>query len=235
MQRVIYWAWLSSLTFGILATLNGQAAAQRVPDPAPVVDDEALDGELPLPQLPIEAAPSVRTNGQAFLGVTFDPDIRNAAVARSVTPGSPADLAGMTAGDTIVSLNGQQVRAYDDVLRAVSAMRPGDVLDLALSRRVTIETQVVLNSQPATGGARTSYRVESEQLPAPTNDQQQRLRGLQGRVNSSFMQPRQSGSAPTNRPQTRQPNRVGNADRDNDSDDRPERGLLRGRFFRRRG
>jgi membrane-associated protease RseP (regulator of RpoE activity) len=84
--------------------------------------------------------------GRAFLGVTFDPGFSNAAVVRSITPGSPAEQAGLRAGDTVETLNDQTVTAYQDVLEAVRWMKPGDSLDIVASRRVSIRTQAVLEA-----------------------------------------------------------------------------------------
>jgi S1-C subfamily serine protease len=61
---------------------------------------------------------------RAFLGVTFEPEFPNAAVAQSVAPGSPAEQAGLRAGDVIETLNGQRVDTYQDVLDAVRFMKP---------------------------------------------------------------------------------------------------------------
>jgi hypothetical protein len=231
MQRAINQAWFPMLTFGLILALNDHASAQRAPEPTPINDNVTVESELPLPLQPSEAAPNAGSVGPAFLGVTFEPRVRNAAVARSVAPGSPAYLSGMMPGDTIVSVNGQEINHYDEVLQTVSAMRPGDILDLELSRRVTLETQVVLDSQPDAGIPVRTQRVAGEQLPAPANYEQPPNRDLPRRADSAFMRPRENPNAPQQRDAP--PRRTNNADRDDDSDDR--RGLFRGRLFRRRG
>jgi putative serine protease PepD len=67
-----------------------------------------------------------------YLGVTtaLHPD---GAEIRSVTPGSPAETAGLQPGDVITSVDGRTVRAPDDVAAAVSAKEPGDRVDVELS------------------------------------------------------------------------------------------------------
>ena len=93
--------------------------------------------------------------------MTFEPDVRDAAVAQSVTPGSPADLAGLRAGDVIERLNGQSVASYQDVLDAVRWMKPGDSIDIGASRRVNIRTQAVLGRTP------DGYRRTVDLLASP--------------------------------------------------------------------
>jgi membrane-associated protease RseP (regulator of RpoE activity) len=89
---------------------------------------------------------------RAYLGVTFEPEFPNVAVARSIAPGSPAEQAGLRAGDVIETLNGQRVDSYQDVLDAVRWMRPGDLIDITVSRRLRIQTHAVL--EPAPNGYR---------------------------------------------------------------------------------
>jgi membrane-associated protease RseP (regulator of RpoE activity) len=109
----------------------------------------------------------IRDFSQAYLGVTFDPQYQTAAVARSVTAGSPADQAGIKAGDTIVSVNGRRITGYDDVLRWVDRLKPGDVLDIDVTRRVSVKARAVLDGQPV-GARTTNYRPVIERLPEPT-------------------------------------------------------------------
>ena len=96
----------------------------------------------------------------AFLGVSgadLTPEIADAlnidadggAIVQSVVPGSPADEAGIEAGDTevtidgsplraggdlIVGANGDPVETMSDVIAAVDAKRPGDEIELTLLR-----------------------------------------------------------------------------------------------------
>src|SRR5271166_3162822 len=69
------------------------------------------------------------------IGVEFNA-VPNPAVARvygvtsgvtiaSVTPNGPADKAGLKTGDTIVSVNGKQVKTGDELVAEISALKPG--------------------------------------------------------------------------------------------------------------
>ena len=69
------------------------------------------------------------------IGVEFNA-VPNPAVARvygvtsgvtiaSVTPNGPADKAGLKTGDTIVAVNGKQVKTGDELVAEISALKPG--------------------------------------------------------------------------------------------------------------
>jgi serine protease Do len=61
-------------------------------------------------------------------------DSRDGAFVNSVTPGGPADRAGLQAGDIVVSLNGQPVRDSSDLTRRIGSTSPGDALRLEILR-----------------------------------------------------------------------------------------------------
>jgi C-terminal processing protease CtpA/Prc len=83
----------------------------------------------------------------AFLGVTFEPN-PNAAIVRAVTPGSPAEHAGLKPGDMIVALNGNRVASSQQVTQIVSSMQPGERLDIEFARRINDRAQAVLAARP---------------------------------------------------------------------------------------
>jgi putative serine protease PepD len=89
-----------------------------------------------------------------YLGVeTSDPTDPNApagAEVRAVTPGGPADGAGLHAGDVITELDGQAVRGSSDVSRIVNGKQPGDHVGLRVDRSgqdVTLDA--TLQNRPA--------------------------------------------------------------------------------------
>ena len=115
----------------------------------------------------------------AFIGISgadLTPDIANVlnldansgALVQAVVPGSPADKAGITAGDATVTVGGQRIRAggdvitavdgnpvtgMDDVIAAVDAKQPGDSLQLTLLRGGNERTvSVDLTDRPAQAG-----------------------------------------------------------------------------------
>ena len=105
---------------------------------------------------------------RAWLGVTFDsidsaasavqiglaPETRGAAVT-AVFADSPASKAGLHEGDVVTSIDGKPVRSSEGILKALSALDPGDkvvldVVDSSGPRRV--EATVGKRPATATGG-----------------------------------------------------------------------------------
>jgi putative serine protease PepD len=69
---------------------------------------------------------------RAYLGVTTRPH-PNGAEIQSVRPGSPAEAAGLEAGEVITRVDGRTVRDPDDVAEVVSANEPGDRVEVEVS------------------------------------------------------------------------------------------------------
>jgi len=82
---------------------------------------------------------------RGFLGITVNevsPDLQEAwgltsdrgAVVQSVTPGMPADQAGLKRGDIITAIDGRDVATSDEVVRVISAKGPGSKVRLKVLR-----------------------------------------------------------------------------------------------------
>jgi membrane-associated protease RseP (regulator of RpoE activity) len=147
----------------------------------------------------------------AFLGVTFG-DNERAAIVRTVAAGSPAEQAGLQPNDLIETLQGKPIRTNDDVIDIVSKMRPGDVLDIGFSRRMTIRTQAPLASAPAATAHMAGY---APQLPVSTY------------AAPEDPVPQKQNRAETSNNQRRNENRNGNQSNEN-------RGGILGRLLRGR-
>jgi S1-C subfamily serine protease len=80
------------------------------------------------------------------LGIQLDRNIPNAAVVAQVAPGSPAQQAGVMAGDQIVAVNDQEIHSPNEFLAAVNQVPADASLNLSLSRNVQQNVQV----QPST-------------------------------------------------------------------------------------
>src|SRR5688572_7606731 len=85
------------------------------------------------------------------------------AIIENVRNGSPAEDAGLSAGDEIVSLGGREVtKAW---LKTLARHKPGDSIPITVKRdRRTIKTNIVLKE-----AERFEYRIEED--PQVTNDQ----------------------------------------------------------------
>ncbi len=90
------------------------------------------------------------------------------ALVQSVTPGSPADQAGIRAGDVIVGYNGEQVNSTDDLIRMIYTTRPGagasirvlrDRREVALSVTVTQLKLTEANAASRGGTVTTAQQV----------------------------------------------------------------------------
>lgn len=80
------------------------------------------------------------------------PTTRGALVV-NVTSGSPADKAGMQAGDVITKLADKQVNNVTDLLAALRDKKPGDNIQVVVNRGGSSKTlQVTLADRPSTSG-----------------------------------------------------------------------------------
>jgi putative serine protease PepD len=87
-----------------------------------------------------------------FLGVSLeDPgDGSRGAVLTAVTPGSPADDAGLRAGDLVTGLDGTPVDGAAALAAAVQSRRPGDTVVVTATRDdEQVRVTVVLGSAPS--------------------------------------------------------------------------------------
>jgi serine protease Do len=130
-----------------------------------------------------EILPQLRESGRVtrgWLGVMIQPvspelakafglpDERGALVSQ-VTPGSPADEAGLKRGDVIVEYAGSGIERMRDLPRAVSATQPGERVELVVVRegdRKTLDVEIgtledsEALARPAAGGVeRLGLRV----------------------------------------------------------------------------
>jgi putative serine protease PepD len=85
----------------------------------------------------------------AFLGVELGDASGGGAQIGSVRSGSPADDAGLRAGDVVVRAGGGQIATGDDLRKAVGDRKPGDTLALEVKRDGATKTiTVTLGTRP---------------------------------------------------------------------------------------
>jgi serine protease Do len=103
-----------------------------------------------------ELLPNLRDNGRVergWIGISAQeeegaPD--HTPVVTDVYRDSPAQKAGVLAGDRVVSVDGKPVERYQQLLRKIAFRGPGATLKLGLSRRgKPLEVSVTLASRPA--------------------------------------------------------------------------------------
>lgn len=85
----------------------------------------------------------------AYLGVSLPND--GAARIEQVNNGTPADRAGLRAGDRVTAVDGDQIESGDELRERIDAQRPGDKLTLTITRSGDERTvEVTLGERPAT-------------------------------------------------------------------------------------
>jgi serine protease Do len=86
-----------------------------------------------------------------YLGVTSAPH-PNGAEVQGVTPGSPAQSAGLRAGDVITGVDGREVTEPGDVSAALDGLEPGDEVQVEVARDGESRTlSVELAARPQQG------------------------------------------------------------------------------------
>jgi hypothetical protein len=127
---------------------------------APPVDDY-------VPQVNVTSAQlGTAASGNAVLGVTIDPEYPNAAVIRTVTPGSPAEVSGLRAGDMIASINERVIQSPNDVVNLIASMRPGDRVDIQFVRPIP-RSEVTAAAPELQPGATTPLPATETVPPTP--------------------------------------------------------------------
>ena len=92
-----------------------------------------------------------KTVQHAYLGVTVgDSTSGSGAAIESVKSGTPADSAGMKAGDVVTAIDGVTVDNADDLTAKISAHQPGDKVTLTVTRNGATKTiDVTLGTRPS--------------------------------------------------------------------------------------
>jgi S1-C subfamily serine protease len=120
-------------------------------------DGKTLDLTATLAARPAQAQPPANGQpGQAqppaaqrpFLGIALQDDSSGVSI-QSVQPNSPAEKAGLKQNDIITQVNGKDVKAAQDVVSAISALKVGDTVKLAVKRGTeTVNVEATLAAAP---------------------------------------------------------------------------------------
>jgi serine protease Do len=78
------------------------------------------------------------------IGIMFRPDLsgavnrvygfKNGVLVQEITPGGPAEKAGLKAGDIITTIDGRSIKDGDDLVNEIASRRPGSSIRLGLLR-----------------------------------------------------------------------------------------------------
>jgi S1-C subfamily serine protease len=151
---------------------------------------------LPADQQVRQAPPDAAA--RPYFGVVFDPRIRDAAVIQSVHANSPAEAAGLKAGDELVAINGERLYSYRDAIDMIRSTRPGVTIDIDFSRRLDSQTQAVIDSAPggplrtATNPADARVQTDVGQAPDQSDRSSELRRGEVDRDEEYRDRPRES-------------------------------------------
>jgi putative serine protease PepD len=101
---------------------------------------------------PVASSPA-STTAPAWLGVeTMNLPAAGGAMVVAVVPGSPADVAGLQAGDVITQIGDRPVQAPTDLESALAGMHAGQRIEIQYERGlISSTTQAALRARPANG------------------------------------------------------------------------------------
>lgn len=114
------------------------------------------------------SAATAAEQGRVVFGVVpVDTNVKGVVVER-VLPGSPAEKAGLRAGDHIWRINGVKVTCKDALRQMMASGRPGDVLRVQYHRGEVWRIALVeLAARPGPASATVSAVVSTEQVDVP--------------------------------------------------------------------
>jgi len=149
----------SALGFVAIAMFSGAAVAQR----------PAAPSAPPSPGVPAGAprAPQTIPGASGWVGITTrqsgqgdSPDDVHVGypVIVSVDPGSPAQVAGLVAGDTVLSYN--DVNAQDDMFAVQRFLRPGQRIVVHVRRDGERDVALTVAKRPSRSHLRMSVRTD---------------------------------------------------------------------------
>lgn len=108
----------------------------------PVTDQEENDTDL------FNWGPNDSDNNKPMLGVTTKPSKNNdGAEVEFVTPNSPAQELGLQTGDIITRINDKNIYNPKDLVEAIGAFKPGDMIDVTFDRNNKLMTKNVKLSE----------------------------------------------------------------------------------------
>lgn len=151
---------------------GGVTYSQQPSAPATVPSVQPAQPQLPqedyVPQVNEAIAQLLAAaNGNAALGIVLDGRYPQAAVIRTVNPGSAAEAAGMRPGDMIAAIDEQPMQRPRDVVGYVAGKKPGDELNLQYVRPIP-RSQVRQAAPEPQPGTVAPEQIQPEETPPPS-------------------------------------------------------------------
>lgn len=101
--------------------------------------------------------------------------VKNGVTLSGVRPGTPAEKAGLQTGDTITAVNGKSVSGGDELVNMISAIRPGNKIDVAYVRNGEPKRASVSVADRTKLFAETASNDDSDEVPADTKPVRSKL------------------------------------------------------------
>jgi membrane-associated protease RseP (regulator of RpoE activity) len=216
----------SRITYGFAALLGAASTAWAIEPPvapapipplvtpeeavAPPQVEEPHAREVPEPAADpaVEAMPEAAERAYLGVGGSQVPELLGehlklgpgqGVVVRSLDPAGPAAQAGLQQNDVITKVSGNPVGSHDQLREAVSAMKPGDEIDIDFIHQGEAKTaRVALGKAPAMPGiaARELKPLERMMLEGMPPDQAKRIQDAIQENLRAFEELDQQGAMP---------------------------------------
>ena len=171
--RRLTWAACLALLGGVasgrsLRAADNAEAPPFVPGEISIGEPIVLPSEQAPPAAPPAAAPPGAVPGNGWLGIVVaESRTPGRWVVAEVAPGSPAEAAGIRAGDEVRAINGTRLQSADDVSQSLTALAPGQAVSVAIARDESVaDVRMTAVPRPTPGAARGGQAAPAEPAPA---------------------------------------------------------------------
>ncbi len=125
-----------------------------------MAEDLIAYGKVKRPWLGIQMKSEIDETDAHALGMSKPAGV----LVQDVMSGTPAEKAGIKAGDVILSVDGKDVNAANEIQTIIAEHKPGDVVSVKIYRSGnTVEKDVTLNELPEQSLASTDQNVDEDQ------------------------------------------------------------------------
>lgn len=134
-----------------------------------MAEDLISYGKVKRPWLGIQMKPEIDETDAHALGLSKPEGV----LIQDVMSGTPAEKAGIKAGDVILAVDGKDVNAANEIQTIIAEHKPGDMVPVKIYRSgSTIEKDVTLNELPDQNLASTEENVNEDEDASPSENGQ---------------------------------------------------------------